>query len=239
LVNDADGWNAWQVVDMDNTTAQGMFDYYWLTLPTNVDNDAQRFGWIFSVRGRLVSNNGTSSALYALYETDQLFRFTENFDFDNAGDLRVGLYYTNGYSYTTYTTGSTGSVDYHLHQVVYDPVTALASYYFDGQFMTNWPGAYLASTVPEIVWGAVSGVSEGTMNYNLVEFDSVAGPLVSLALNGSNVVVSYRGILEATSQLGKTAAWTPVATNSTSGTNIYSLPASSQAAQFFRARMVQ
>jgi hypothetical protein len=67
----------------------------------------------------------------------------------------------------------------------------------------------------------------------------VNGPLLSIAANGVNINVSYRGILQAATQLGNPTVWTSVATNASSGTNVYSIPATSQAHQFFRAKLAQ
>ena len=77
------------------------------------------------------------------------------------------------------------------------------------------------------------------MNYNLVDFSTVYGPFLSIVRNGPNIDVSYRGILQTATNLGNPTVWTSVATNSSSGTNVYSIPVTSQSREFFRARMLQ
>jgi hypothetical protein len=146
-----------------------------------------------------------------------------------------------GTDFASYTVTSDGSgMNYHLHQFVFDPASATSSYYFDGTLIVSGiPKSNVASSVAQLMFGAASSLGEGTMNYNLVQLSAVNGPVLSIALNGVNINVSYRGILQAATQLGSPTVWTSVATNSSSGISVYSIPASSQAHQFFRAKLAQ
>jgi len=65
----------------------------------------------------------------------------------------------------------------------------------------------------------------------------VDAPFVSIGRNGANIDISYRGILETATQFGNPTVWISVATNSSSGISVYSIPASGQSQQFFRARL--
>ncbi len=242
VVNDAGmGWNAWEVAD--NSYTSGLFNYFYKTVSAANHAAARKYGWVLSMRVRLVDSGATTpSAIMAFYGDDKYFRNTLSFNTDVNGNLMVGLSRTNGWNYYTVTSDNMGSLQHHLHQVVYNPATKTTSYYCDGTLIqAGWPSYYVGSTSLNgaLMWGANSSGATGTADFNLIEFDVVQGPVLSMALNGSNIEVSYRGILEATSQLGQGAAWTAVATNSTTATNIYTLPASSAGAQFFRARMLQ
>jgi hypothetical protein len=227
------GYNAWQI--QDNSIVNGDFAEYIQQISTNLEDNARQSGWVLSVRSRMAENLGTSVAMFAIYYDYQMNRYALNFNVNGNNDLVVGSDFA---SYTV-TSDSSGQ-GFHLHQVVYDPASATASYYFDGTLIVSGiPKSNVASSVAQLMFGAASSAGEGAMNYNLVDWSAVNGPVLSIALNGVNINVSYRGILQAATQLGSPTVWTSVATNSSSGISVYSIPASSQAHQFFRARLLQ
>jgi len=234
------GWHAWQV--RDASAATQMFIQYTLGLATNVHQNAKQFGWVLTVRSRFAEDFGTGMALFAQYADYNYYRYVLSFDQDSFGELEVGLWVPSpGYIPYTVTTGGTGSTAYYLHQVVYDPATATASYFMDGRpIARNWGGGYSSGSNPGLFWGAASSANMGTMNYNLVEFQAVEPPFVSIVNDGTNILVEYRGILEAASQFANPTSWTPLATNATSAASTFSIPlSSSQPQQYFRARLVQ
>jgi hypothetical protein len=229
VTNDTDtGLNAWQVRD-----ASSLYTYanYTQQIATNLQVAANADGWVLTVRGRLAESFGAPVAQFALVTDNNLNRFALNFNVDGNNNLVVGA---NPGNYTVTSDGSGQS--YHLHQVVYDPASATASYYFDGNLIVRGFPALVIASAP-ILWGAASGLGQGTMNYNLVDFSSVDGPLLSIGLSGNNPQVSYRGVLESATQLGNPTTWTAVATNLTGSPVVYSPPANGQ--QFFRARLPQ
>ena len=118
--------------------------------------------------------------MFAQYADYNYYRYVLSFDQDNAGELEVGLWVPSpGYVPYTVTTGGTGSTAYYLHQVVYDPATATASYFMDGRPVArNWGGGYSSGSNPGLFWGAASSGNMGAMNYNLVEFQAVEPPFV-------------------------------------------------------------
>ena len=234
IANDSgSGWNGWAV--NDSTSGNGLFNYYYYPLSAAANDSARHFGWILSVRARLVAASASTSPIFAIYEDDRLFRNAINLAFDSAADLRVGLAITNGFENFVVTSGSTGFFDYHLHQVAYDPTTGTASYYFDGALIkSGWAPVFTPSSTPSPLWGAVASAPTGQANFNLFELAVVDGPSASVAINNSTVEVTYRGVLEATPQLNP-AAWAAVATNANSAPAIYTLPQAGPNQQFFRA----
>jgi len=224
------GLNAWQVRD-----ASSLYTYanYTQQLATNVQDNARASGWILSLRARLAEYFGAAVAQFALVDDYNANRFSLNFNVDANNDLVVGA---NPGNYTVTSDGS--ALNYHLHQMVYDPASATASYYFDGTLIARGFAATIVAN-PSVLWGAVSGLGQGTMNYNLVDVSTVYGPLLSIVRNGPNIDVSYRGILQTATNLGNPTVWTSVATNASSGTNVYSIPASSHTQQFFRTHLLQ
>ncbi len=229
VTNDTDtGLNAWQVRD-----ASSLYTYanYTLMIATNLQDNARASGWVLTVRGRMPELFGAAVAQFALYSDYNANRFSLNFNVDANNDLIVGV--NAGY----YTVTSDGSgLNYHLHQVVYDPASATASYYFDGTLILRGFPANIISN-PSMLWGAASGLGEGTMNYNLVDLSTPDAPFLSIGISSNNALVSYHGVLEAATQVGTPATWTAVGTNLNSGASVYSTPLTGQ--QYFRARFAQ
>ena len=60
---------------------------------------------------------------------------------------------------------------YHLHEMIYDPVTSKATYRFDGNVIASWAGNVSASQANQVLWGANASLGKGTMNYHRAEFD--------------------------------------------------------------------
>jgi hypothetical protein len=224
------GLNAWQVRD-----ASSLYNYanYTQQLATNVQDNARAYGWMLTVRGRMPENFGSSVDQFALFSDYNANRFVLGFNLDANNNVVVSA---NPGNYTVTADGS--GLNYHLHQMVYDPASATASYYFDGTLIARGFSAAIVVN-PSVLWGAASGLGQGTMNYNLVDFSTVYGPLLSIVRNGPNIDVSYRGILQTATNLGNPTVWTSVATNSSSGTSVYSIPVTSHSREFFRAQMLQ
>ncbi len=232
------GWNAWAV--RDASTAVNHFAQYSLPLGGDVQKFAHQHGWILTIRSRFVEDLGTDYTMYAQYGDEQLNRNTIFFDMNAAGDLTANLSTATSFRTYTLTSGGAGAMDYHVHQITYDPVSAMASYYFDGQFITNsWSPVYNASAISGLIWGAGSSGNMGAMNFNLIELRALAAPFARVAVDGANINVQYRGVLEAAGQLGNPTSWSAIATNATGGTSIYSEPVGGKTQQYFRARMLQ
>jgi hypothetical protein len=237
------GWHAWQVRDASTQNAD-LFIQYTFPFTTNIYQAAGENGWIMSVRSRVAESFGTAApgALQAQYDDNNFWRYRMAFDQNTAGNLTVGLWRPSGYLNLVVTSDGMGGLAYHLHQVVYNPATTNASYYFDGELVTNnWAGGATASGMPGLYWGASATANEGCMNFNLVEFKSVEPPpkpFVAIGLNGANIEVRYTGILDMATQLGNPTAWTSVATNNTEVTNTYTILVGAQTKQYFRTRFL-
>jgi hypothetical protein len=236
IVND-NGWHAWEVNDpVTDSTKQ--FNYYYLPLSAAQNDAARRFGYVLNVRAKLIDGNTSGvSSIFAQYEDDRFYRSIINLAFDTAADLRVGLGVSGGFQDYVVTSGGTGFFDYHLHQIAYDPATSMASYYFDGALIkSTWAPVYIGpDSVAAPLWGAFASIPKGDAYFNLFELSVVNGPVATVGLSGSNVSVTYRGVLEVASELGATA-WTPIATNLNTEPVVLSIPTAGAPQLFFRAR---
>lgn len=230
------GWNAWVV--SDSSTVSSHFAQYSLTLPGEVLENASKYGWVISVRGRFVQNFGSSYTLFGQFADAKLNRNLVYFDLNASGDLSAVLQTGGRFVTNALTTSGTGSTDYHMHQIEFTPATTNAAYFLDGTLIaTDLNTTRESSSTPGLVWGAGSSVGMGEMNFNLIEFKTVAAPFARIASDTTGVSVQFRGILEACGQLGSAAVWSGVATNISSATNVYTVPIQSQTQQYYRARM--
>lgn len=229
------GIHAWQIRDASTVTSR--FASYNQQVATNLQDNARRFGWVMTIRGRLTENLATAGAHFAFYEDYKLDRLGLSFSVNANNDLVMGVSTNAGYMPFVLTADGSALNSYHTHQLVYDALTTNASYYFDGDLVVagiplSSPGT---NSFAELAWGARSSAGKGVMNYNLVDFTTVSGPFASAAANGNNVAVQFRGVLEAANQLGTPTVWSAIATNSTAATNVYLAPPD-QSSRFFRAR---
>jgi hypothetical protein len=226
------GLHAWQVTDQ--TTTLGQFLQYDMPFSTEQNAAIVANGWVLTVRGRFVDDFGGGIAVYAAYADQNQNRNLLWFDLAD-GELLVR---PQGGVDQTVTVGG-GNLSHHLHQVVFDPATFTASYYFDGELKyARWVAPVGVGALPGVQWGTGSSAGMGSMNFNLAQFQAVEPPLrplVSVTLNGVNVDVQYTGILEAADALGNTVMWFPVATNAGPASAVFSAPATGQQ-RYFRAR---
>lgn len=227
------GLHAWQVTDQ--TTAGSQFIQYSMPLTAEQQQAAWTNGWVMTVRSRFADDFSSSSSVMSQLGIASGSRVLLWYDLDAAGALVVT---PQGSSGITLTEPGFGAAEYHLHQVVFDPATARATYYFDGrEVLAGWAGDVSAYAYHGVQWGTGSSANQGSMHFNQVEFKVVEAPVrphLSMLLRDGNVDVYYTGILEATSSLGNNVAWTAIATNQTPQTNVFSIPAVGQ--QFYRAK---
>jgi sialidase-like protein/VCBS repeat protein len=156
--------NAWQITD--SSTASGSTYIYRTNLLQPERVAATNNGWRYSVTCRLTPNfqgTETMTFYYALGNT----RFLVWWDLDASGNLTAEL---EGQSPRIIATNSAGATNFHTHELVYDPATRRAAYWFDGNLVTNWPGAASAATGGQIGWGAGSSGGRGQMNFHRTEF---------------------------------------------------------------------
>ena len=229
------GLHAWQVTDQ--TVTLGQFLQYDMPLSAEQNAAAVANGWVLTVRGRFVDDFGGGIAVYAAYADQNQNRNLLWFDLVD-GELLVRP--QGGVDQITTLGG--GTWEYHLHQIVFDPASATASYYYDGDLKySGWVAQVSSTALSGVQWGTGSSAGMGSMNFNLVQFQTVEPPQppqVSVTLNGPDVDVRYTGILEATDALSNTVTWSPVATNTGPTSAVFSAPAAGQQ-RYFRARSAE
>lgn len=232
------GFHAWQVTDQ--TTAASQFIQYNLPLTPEQQAVLTSNPWVMTIRSRFSEDFASSFAVMSQFGTAAGNRFLLWFDVNETLDLTLR---PQGAADLVLTSGSVGTAAYHLHQVVYNPATTNADYYFDGErILTGWAGDVSVFAYSGIQWGTGSSANQGSMNFNLVEFKAVeppVNPVVSASLNGPNVEVSYIGVLETATAIAGQITWTPVATNAQPVAAIYSVPATAASQIFFRSRTAQ
>jgi hypothetical protein len=183
------GWNAWNITD--HSTAAGTLFYSW-AYPAESCSFALTNGWRYRVRGRFVDDySATSGAIVMNYNNPAANRYLSIFRFAGINlDLQVQL---NSGVTTNVTSGGVGASDYHLHEISFDPVTKLASYYFDGTFVSAWGGSAGSASVGGPQFGAESSAGQGNMNFNLAEFSVVNATTPVIVTNPVSTVVSLGG----------------------------------------------
>ncbi|MBA4149116.1 MAG: immunoglobulin domain-containing protein [Verrucomicrobia bacterium] len=227
------GWHGWQVTDQ--TSASGQFIQYNIPMTPEQHLQARNNGWVMSIRGRFVEDFNSGVTVISQYGDSSGNRFLFWFDLVN-GDL---LMRPQGGTDRIVTSGGAGASEYHLHQFVFDPDTENTSYYFNGDLIfTTWTGDVSVAAYSGVLWGTGSSPNQGSMNFNLVEFNLVTPPTppsVAATRNGNNIDILYTGILETATSLSGNSAWTGVATNASPTPALISVPATAPE-QYFRAR---
>ncbi len=171
------GLNAWNITDM--TPQVGQFNHYRWWFPKESHDFARTNGWRYRVRSRMVDDFNAGVCLNMLYGDATGRRYLVFFDWTGIDvDLTAQL---GGGITTNLTAGGIGAADYHTHEIVFDPATQRASYYFNGTLIfSGWNGdASAAYNGPQ--FGADSSAGQGSMNYNLVEF----------SVNNANTVLEF------------------------------------------------
>ncbi len=181
------GFNAWNVTD--HTTQSGQQAQYQWFYPKESHDFARTNGWRYRVRARFVDDFNTTTALLMLYADASGRRYLIFFDVAGIDlDLKAQLF---GGVTTNLTSYGFGAFDYHTHDIVFDPVTQRASYYFDGNLIyKDWNGdTSTANNGP--VFGSGSSAGMGSMNYNQVEFGVVdANTSLGIVTNPASTTVT-------------------------------------------------
>ena len=171
------GLNAWNITD--NTTQGGQTIDYRFSYPKETHEFARTNGWRFRVRARFLDDFSTTAAMLMMYGDASGRRYYVFFDVSGIDlDLTAAL---GGGITTNLTTFGAGAFDYHTHEIVFDPETQLASYYFDGSLIySGWNGTTPSAAFNGPLFGAASSGGMGSMNYNLVEFsvNNATSPII-------------------------------------------------------------
>ena len=230
------GLNAWNVTDF--ATTGGALLSYNITNTVAEHQSFRQNGWVLTVRGRFVDDQGYSVDQLTQYGDENNHRYLSWYDLDPNGALTVALQGLG--TFGPLTPDFTGNSAYHLFQTVYNPATGDASYYVDGELVASgFAGDTSAYANNGVAWGAGSSGNLGSMNYNLVEFQAVKPamtPTVAVSWNGPNIEVSYEGVLETADSVNGT--YSALATNLTGAPVTYVVtPGSQQSQQYFRAAL--
>jgi hypothetical protein len=179
------GLNAWNVTD--NTTNSGQFiDYRW-NFPKESHDTARTNGWRYRVRGRFVDDFATTTSMVVLYADATGRRYVMYFDVAGI-DLDLQVQLVGGVT-TNLTTFGAGAYGYHTHDIVFDPVTQRASYYFDGTLIySGWNGD-TSTAYNGPLFGGGSSAGMGSMNFNQVEL-SVANATAAIGIVTNPVSIS-------------------------------------------------
>jgi hypothetical protein len=195
---DVNGLNGWNLTDQ--SSGAGRVQYFMSYPQSSVDFSFTN-GWRLHTRTRFVDDFNGLQTMHLQFCNPVGQRYVLFLDL---GGINVDLYAIlnpngTGGIFTNVTTGGVGATDYHDYDIVYNPVTHTAEFYFDGNFMFgNWTGdASTAFSGPFI--GSVSDPGLGSMNVNQVDFSVVnaVNPVittnpVSVAV-APNASVTFRG----------------------------------------------
>lgn len=187
---DVDGhFNGWNI--NDNDSSGGGFQYR-MDYPQASHDFARTNGWRLKVRCRMIDDYGNAtSAIGALYSNPAGRRHF--FYLRQSGiDLDLQVQLVGGIT-TNLTTGGVGATDYHTHEIVFDPATSRASYYFDGTLIyQNWNGDALAS-YKGTYFGSYSAAGKANVNFNQVEFSAVNATSPVIVTNPVDTTVALGG----------------------------------------------
>lgn len=190
------GLNAWNITDF--TTEGGQSITYRFSFPKESHEFARTNGWRYRVRSRLVDDFGAVAALLMLHGDATGRRYLIFFDLAGIDvDLTAQLTGVGGVT-TNLTSFGLGANDYHTHDILFDPVTQRASYYFNGVLIrSGWQGD-VSAAFNGPTFGASSTPGMGSMNYNLVEFrvnnantalEFITDPASTEVMAGSSVTI--------------------------------------------------
>ncbi|HVR35511.1 MAG TPA: hypothetical protein VMS21_06625 [Methylomirabilota bacterium] len=216
------GLNAWTIVD--RSTFERSVSYA-MDVPPEVDEEARANGWRYRIHARFIDDFGSSFSMSFLYG-DGTTRHGVYFDLNTAGDLVAGLFGATPVEHVL-TTDQVGARDYHVHELVYDPDTQMATYYFDGEAIHSWAGQNQANDGIYWGWGSTAGM--GAMSVHEAHFEILGTGTVVARYNagteGNPVIapdpVDQGWTLEGTPQLDS-----PVAPQSPDPITVWQLQAS-------------
>jgi hypothetical protein len=160
--------NAWNTA---NSYSSGVYSYGHALTPSELALAASE-GWTLTVHSRLVTDFGLDSdpSCFVDFALTPSTRLLISFSLDYNGDIKV---HPNGSVPTYLPTDGLGWLQYHTHQLVYDPMSNTADYYFDGVKMNTFPLSPIPVTgVDGVRFGNGSATGTGSMNFNRVELET-------------------------------------------------------------------
>ena len=133
----------------------------WLIEPDfQMNRDASSGGWKMTVAMRIASGEYITN-----YYANGSKRYLPFISLNSNGDLIASL--EGGGTHTL--VSETGSEDYHIYEVEYDPASKQATFRFDGNDVETWQGATSGQNM--IAWGNGSSNDAGVAYYQYVAFE--------------------------------------------------------------------
>jgi hypothetical protein len=173
--------NAWQIDD--NSTGSGSRAEYFADLNPEQHAAALAGGWSYTVTFRMVLHRGSfaQNMLYSLGGN----RFDVFFDLDANNDLYAVIGLPGSFlPVPLVSNNSTLARSYHDHELVYNPATGEATYFFNGVAKYTWSGDSVSGTpAGRILWGSGSSAGMDVANYHRAVFE----------VAGTNVVIYDAG----------------------------------------------
>jgi len=186
---DVGGLNGWNI--NDNNPSGGGFQYR-MDYPQTSHDFARINGWRLKVRCRMIDDYGSASPAIGVLYSNPAGRRHFFYLRQSGIDLDLQVWLVGGIT-TNLTTGGIGAADYHTHEIVFDPATDRASYYFDGTLIyKNWNGDALAS-YKGTYFGSYSSAGMANVNFNQVEFSAVNATSPVIVTNPVDATVAFGG----------------------------------------------
>jgi hypothetical protein len=129
----------------------------------------------------MVAGSGGAGPAHFMIYGNGVRRFAVAWDLNPAGQLTATMDALGTPFTTNLTTAGAAGTNYHRHELVYNPVTAQATYLFDGAPIRTWSGENLNAQNGLVWWGGISSLGRGRMNYHRAKF----------AITGLGTVAEY------------------------------------------------
>ena len=130
-------------------------------------------------------------------------RFYIFFDLNESANLTAQLLSSSNVTYAL-SLSADEVLKYHLHEMIYDPGTSLATYRFDGRVIATWSGQVSPGQSNQVMWGANGSSGHGAMDYHRAQFE----------ISGQGAIAAYNAGLEGapvTAPAPTNQGWTRVA----------------------------
>ena len=173
--------NAWNTTD--RTIDSGVLYQYRYPFDPREHQLAASEGWTLTIQARMVEDFGRNESCFLDF-ANSTERFLIFFDLDGQGNLMVNL---AGLERLTLTSDGSGWAHYHVHQIVYDPASDTADYFFNGEKKNTAPWSPTAITgLNGIRFGNGSSGGMGSMNWHQVEMKTAETETVLASYSAGN-----------------------------------------------------
>lgn len=166
--NDA-GVAAWKTTDRSEQRRGG--PAYSIPVTNTQIAEANANGWRLHGRLRMVNDFNDTMSQCVCYDNGTR-RWVLFFDLDSKGDLVVTQQHSSGDITHPLTTGGTGNDTYHDFELVYDPTSKTADFFFDEKLIKKGDTGRSSPsfTNKEVIFGSGSTPGQGEANWNFVQW---------------------------------------------------------------------